>query len=287
MRIVVTGAAGLIGGAVAAFLQREHEVVGVDIRRGPLVTRVHDICDSPALADTLQRADAIVHVAALHAPHVGLIPAAEFRRINVEGTERLLDLAASSGVGRFVYTSSTSVYGHALEPSGEAAWIDETVTPLPRDIYDETKLEAEALVRQASGPGLRTAILRMSRCFPERQHEMAVHRLHRGIDRRDVARAHALALAAASAAAETFVISASPPFKRDDCRALFEDAGTVIRERVPEVAERFAQRGWPLPSTIGRVYSPSKAAECLGFRARFGVGAVLDGDCDPCPLGAG
>jgi nucleoside-diphosphate-sugar epimerase len=218
-------------------------------------------------------------------PDVGRAPDAEFRRINVDGTERLLDIAAGQGVRRFVYTSSTSVYGHALEPEGEAAWIDERVEPCPRDIYDRTKLEAEALVRAASGPRLATAIIRMSRCFPEPHREIAVHRLHRGIDRRDVAHAHALALDAASAAAETYLISAPPPFQRQDCRALFEDAEAVIRQRLPQVAQRFDNMRWQLPASIGRVYSPAKAAQGLGFRARFGIESVLNGDCDPSPGG--
>ena len=278
-------ASGSIGSGIAAFLRPNHEVVGIDRRPGPHVTNLHDLCDGAALEASLAGADAVVHVAALHAPDVGRAPDAEFRRVNVEGTERLLDLAARRGVSRFVYTSSTSVYGHALEPEDEAAWIDEEVAPRPRDIYDWTKLEAEGLVRAASGSGLLTAILRMSRCFPEPHREMAIHRLHRGIDRRDVARAHALALAAASSAAETYLISAQPVFDRQDCRALFNDPEALVRQRLPHVAERFDRMRWSFPSSIGRVYSPAKAVDALRFQPHFGVESVLNGDCDPSPSG--
>lgn len=279
MRTLVTGAAGLIGSSVAALLRHEHEVSGLDVRVGPQVQLLGDVRIPLDLAGF----DAVVHVAALHAPHVGVAAEAEFRGVNVDATERVLDAALAAGVGRFVYTSTTSLYGHALEPAcGLAAWIDESVEPRPRDVYDTTKLEAEALVRSAGIPG---AILRMSRCFSEPIEEMAVHRLHRGIDRRDVARAHSLALGRA-ADCETFVISAPPPFLPEDRAALVEDAAAVIRARAPKVAEGFERLGWPLPKSLGRVYSPAKAAAGLGFTARYGALALLDGDCDPPPLPA-
>jgi nucleoside-diphosphate-sugar epimerase len=280
MRILVTGAAGLIGSSVAALLRRDHEVVGLDLRQGPEVEMIADIREPPPLAGF----DAIVHVAALHAPHVVHASDAEFRSVNVDATARLLDAALAAGVSRFVYTSTTSLYGHALEPrEGRAAWIDEEVEPEPRDIYDETKLEAERLVRSA---GLPAAILRMSRCFPEPAPEMAAYRLYRGIDRRDVARAHALALGGATVDAPVYVISAPTPFLAEDREALFADAPSIIRRRAPEVAQTFAERGWPLPRSIGRAYSPARAAARLGFTARYGALSVLDGDCDPPPSDA-
>ena len=277
MRVLVTGAAGLIGSAVAASLRRQHDVTGLDLRRGPQVNLLADVRDPLRLAGF----DAVVHIAALHAPDVGVASAKDFRSINVDATARLLDAALAAGVARFVFTSSTSVYGHALEPAaGRAAWIDESTAPQPRDVYDDTKLAAEALVREAGLPG---AILRMSRCFPEPLREMALYRLHRGIDRRDVARAHALALEAASASAGTYVVSARPPFLPEDRDALLADAAAVLRRRTPGLADRFERRGWS-PAAIGRVYSPATAAAALRFTARYGADAVLDGDCDPAPV---
>ena len=79
---------------------------------------------------------------------------------------------------------------------------------------------------------------------------MAVYRLHRGVDARDVAHAHALALTHAGAAHATFVISGATPFRRDDCEALLADASSVVRLRVPALAEAFDARGWTLPERI-------------------------------------
>ena len=281
MRILVTGAAGLIGSSVAARLAQDHDVIGLDINPGQ---QVHIVADCGDVAEWRQRVgsiDAIVHVAALHAPHVGQRSDAEFRRANVDATSRLLGLAAEAGASHFVLTSTTSLYGHALEMDGAAAWIDETIEPQPRDIYDETKLEAEKLVAAAGG-AMTVTSLRMSRCFPEAADVMAWYRLNRGIDRRDVAEAHALALSRSGPPA-TYVISAATPFEHGDSEELLSDAPAVIERRCPGLVERMAARGWPAPRSIDRVYDSTLAMRELGFAPRFGIESCLANDWDPPP----
>lgn len=281
MRILVTGAAGLIGSGIAERLATEHEVVGVDLRIGQMVDIVADCFDVAEWGAGVGAIDAIVHVAALHAPHVGLRNAEDFRRANVEATDRLLTFAHKARAHRFVFTCTTSIYGHALEPNGQAAWIDEQVEPLPRDIYDETKLEAERLVASA-GTSLTCTSLRMSRCFPEPAEQMAAYRLHRGIDRRDVADAHALALDRSGPPA-SYVISAASPFHREDAVMLARDAPSVIELRCLGLVDRLARKGWRPPPSIDRVYDCGLATRELGFRPRFGINACLAGDWDPFP----
>lgn len=281
MRILVTGAAGLIGSAVALRLAGEHEVVGVDLLPGPQVTLQADCLDVAEWGGAVGAFDAVIHVAALHAPHVGQSSDAEFRLANVEATARLLDFALSIGARQFVLTSTTSLYGHALRSNGQAVWIDENVEPQPRDIYDETKIEAERLVASAGGSMTCTS-LRMSRCFSEPAELMAAYRLHRGIDRRDVAAAHALALQREGPPA-TYVISAATPFQREDCEELLVDALTAIGRRCPGLAERMAVKGWQAPPSIGRVYDCGTALRELGFHPRFGIESCLAGDWNPIP----
>ncbi|MCL6697454.1 NAD(P)-dependent oxidoreductase [Sphingomonas sp. NSE70-1] len=281
MHVLVTGAAGLIGSGVAARLREDHDVTGLDLVAGEQVQVIGDCFD---VADWRHRAgkiDAVVHVAALHAPHVGQRSEADFRQANVKATSRLLDFAVGAGACSFVLTSTTSLYGHALMPSGGAVWIDEQLQPQPRDIYDETKLLAEELVASASN-ALNVTSLRMSRCFPEPADVMAWYRLHRGIDRRDVAEAHALALSRKGPAA-TYVISAATPFHRDDCGDLSLDAPSAIERRCPGLIARTAQQGWMPPNSIDRVYDASLAARELGFAPRFGIEACLAADWDPLP----
>jgi len=281
MRIIVTGAAGLIGSAVAERLVSEHDLVGADLREGPQVSLLADCVDVAEWGRRVGEVDAIVHVAALHAPHVGQRSNENFRRSNVEATARMLDFALSSGARSFVFTSTTSLYGHALEPDDSAAWIDERVEPRPRDIYDETKLEAERLVASAGGSMTCTS-LRMARCFPEPAGLMATYRLHRGIDRRDVAEAHALGLDREGPPA-TYVISAATPFEREDAEELLRDAAAVIERRCPGLTERLAANGWQPQRSIDRVYDSNLAQRELGFRPRFDIGACLAGDWDPPP----
>ena len=281
MRILVTGAAGLIGSGVAARLKNDHDVVGLDLVSGPHVQIVADCHDVAEWRQELGLVDAIVHVAALHVPHVGARSDAEFRRTNVDATSRLLDLASNVGASHFVLTSTTSLYGHALEPSDRAVWVDETLDPQPRDIYDETKLEAEDLVASAGG-SMTVTSLRMSRCFPEPVDVMAWYRLYRGVDRRDVAEAHALALRR-TGTPTTYLIGAKSPFRPEDCEELLSDAPTVIRRRCPGLIEATEAKGWRPPRSIGRIYDCSLAMRNMGYSPGFGIEQCLADDWDPAP----
>lgn len=281
MRVLVTGAAGLIGSAIAARLAKDHDVVGLDLVPGRQVSLVADCLNVAEWRHRMGAVDAVIHAAALHAPHVGRRTDEEFRRANVEATSRLLDFALDAGASRFVLTSTTSLYGHALEPGDQTVWVDEQLDPQPRDTYDETKLEAEQLVASAGGQMTATS-LRMSRCFPEQADVMAWYRLYRGIDRHDVADAHALALGRRGPPA-TYVISATTPFEREDCRQLLADAPDVIEQRCPGLIDRMTARGWRPPRSIDRVYDSRLAARELGFTPRHGIDSCLAGDWDPPP----
>ncbi|HEY6132422.1 MAG TPA: NAD(P)-dependent oxidoreductase [Rubrivivax sp.] len=276
MRVLVTGASGRVGRALCARLAAEHEVIGLDCVASRTAGLVGDVGDRALLRRALRGIDAVVHTAALHAPHVGVRPDAEFERVNVTATRALLDEAAACGVARIVYTSTTALYGSAGRRPGQAAWIDETLEPEPLTVYHRSKLAAERLLAQAAaqgGPPVR--LLRMGRCFPEPLPAMALYRLHRGIDVRDVAEAHAQALHDQGAACETYVVSAATPFERADAPRLAHDAATVIRQRAPALAAAFAQRGWPLPASIDRVHDTVRAQRAWGWRPRFGFEVVL------------
>ena len=281
MRILVTGAAGLIGSGVAARLANEHDVIGLDLRPGPLVGIVGDCSEVTEWRHLVGEIDAIVHTAALHAPHVGQHGDEEFRRTNVEATARLLDQAMDSNAGHFVLTSTTSLYGHALKSYSQAVWVDERLEPQPRDIYDETKLAAERLVGSADG-SMTVTSLRMSRCFPEPAELMGWYRLFRGVDRRDVAEAHALALQRSGPPA-TYVISAITPFLPEDCEELLTEAPMVIERRCPGLLDRTAAMGWAPPASIDRVYDCGQAMRELGYQPHRGVNSCLAGDWDPAP----
>ncbi|YBV93916.1 NAD(P)-dependent oxidoreductase (plasmid) [Phyllobacteriaceae bacterium JZ32] len=274
MRVVLTGSSGRVGRAIFSALAGKCQIVGID--RSPFSTThlVGDFTNERLLRSALEGADAFIHVAALHAPHVGTVPDEEFQRINVEGTRLVAEAAIAAGVKRLVFTSTTALYGHAVSP-GSCTWIDEDTPPQPKSIYHRTKLHAEHVLEHMACTEFAVRVLRMSRSFPEPGDVMAAYRLHRGVDVRDVADAHLAALTNGGPSFQRHVISAATPFKVEDCEYLATDAASVIKLKAPALATEFARRGWTLPNSIDRVYHSGLIEGELGWRSRFGFEEVL------------
>ena len=111
--------------------------------------------------------------------------------------------------------------------------------------------------------------MRMSRCFPEPVQEMAVYRLHRGVDYRDVADAHILASETRKTKKiDVFVISGKTPFLKSDEEQLLKNPEAVIRKRHPLLASEFDKRNWKFPGSIDRVYDSSYAKKKLGWEPK-------------------
>ncbi|KAB1654060.1 NAD-dependent epimerase/dehydratase family protein [Pseudoclavibacter chungangensis] len=152
MNVLVTGASGFLGRAVAATLVAVGHDVRTLQRRPSTVPGVTDLSGSITDVDLVARAvdgaDGVVHLAA----KVSLAgDPAQFRAINVDGTAGLLDAAERAGVSRFVQVSSPSVAhaGHALAGVGAEPASPEHA----RGEYARTKAEAEllALARDRDG----------------------------------------------------------------------------------------------------------------------------------------
>lgn len=275
MKVLVTGAAGRIGRAVYARLASEHEVTGLDRTPASTVDLTGDLGDPLLLRRAVRDVDAVIHTAALHAPHVGFNTDAEFERVNVHSTTLLAQIAANAGVRRFVFTSTTALYGAASRQATRAVWVDESLAPQPTTIYHRSKIAAEHALAGLAREGLCVTALRMSRCFPEPAPLMAAYRLHRGVDARDVGDAHALALRRDTPGLQRYIVSGAPPFEEDDVEELLRDAPAVLRRRAPALVADFAARGWPLPRSIDRVYAPFAAMQSLGWQPRYGYSEVL------------
>jgi UDP-glucose 4-epimerase len=270
MRVLVTGSSGQLGMEVCRQLSEAHSVTGLDILPGPFTHVLGPVEDRALAFEQVSRVDAVVHVASLHAPQRELLPKTRFVDVNVQGALHLLEAAVAHGCQRFIYTSTTSVYGRAMEPRGDCAvWVTEDLTPEPRDIYDVTKLAAEQLCRLIHQEhGLPVIILRTSRFYPQPYEVLAIHRLHRGLDVRDCAWAHRLALES-QVPFGLYNVSARSPFRQEDLVDLWHDAARVIHRRAPEVAGLLARRTIPLPSRLDRVYVVDRAEAELGFHPRF------------------
>jgi nucleoside-diphosphate-sugar epimerase len=278
-KLLVTGSSGRLGAELCRQLSGSCEVTGLDAAPGPFTQVVGSVDDRARMFDLVAGVDAVLHVASLHAPHRESLPKSRFVEVNVQGTLHLLEAAAKHGCRRFVYTSTTSVYGRAMEPRGEAAvWVTEELTPEPRDIYDVTKLAAEQLCRLVHAEtGLPVTILRTSRFYPQPEESLAIHRLHRGLDVRDCAWAHRLALDS-QVPFGLYNISARSPFQREDLPELLRDAPGVVGRRAPDVARLLERRGIPIPRSLDRVYVIERAEAELGFHPRFNALELLRGE---------
>jgi nucleoside-diphosphate-sugar epimerase len=293
MRILVTGSSGHLGEALVRMLRAGGRAVsGLDVLESPYTDVIGSVADRAVVRSAVQGVDAIVHAATLHKPHVGSHSRREFVDTNVTGTLTLLEAAVEAGVGRFVFTSTTSAFGRALVPgAGEpATWIDEDSRPIPRNVYGVTKTAAEDLCELVHRDhGLPCLILRTSRFFPEPDDREEIRDayedanikvnelLYRRADIEDVADAHVRALERAPAIGfGRYIVSATPPFTRADLAELRADAPAVVRRLFPEYEAVYEERGWRMFPSIERVYDNARARRELGWSPRYDFGRALE-----------
>lgn len=292
-KILVTGSSGHLGEALMRhFASLDHPAIGIDIKPSPWTEFVGSIADPDLVRRACDDVDAIMHTATLHKPHVVTHSRQQFIDTNVTGTLRLLEAAASNRMQAFVFTSTTSVFGDALiPPPGEpAAWITETVQPIPKNIYGATKSAAEDLCRLFHrNQGLASIILRTSRFFPEADDNASAREnfddsnlktnefLHRRVDIEDVVAAHMLALEKAqNIGFGRYIISATTPFERSDLPQLRQDVSTVVERRVAGFAASYETWGWRMFERLDRVYVNECARLELGWSPRYDFAHILD-----------
>lgn len=160
-RILVTGAAGLIGGLVSRLLRAEGiRVLPLDLRGANPAER-GDFCDPARLAPLLAEADGVLHFAAVSRVVDGERDPDRCWDVNAVATGRLLDLAQQSPRRPWIaYASSREVYGQQ-----EVLPVPEDAPLKPKNIYARSKAEAERLVVAARARGQQTAILRFSNVY--------------------------------------------------------------------------------------------------------------------------
>lgn len=161
-RFLVTGAAGFIGSHLCeALLHQKHEVIGLDnfndyydqqIKRrntelllsNEKFTMIEkDILDLNYLRELFRKnqIDTIVHLAARAGVRPSIKEPLLYQKVNVEGTNNLLEIAKDFEVNKFIFASSSSVYGKNKKiPFSEDDFVDNPISP-----YASTKKAGELI----------------------------------------------------------------------------------------------------------------------------------------------
>jgi len=198
MRILLTGGAGFIGSHLSERLLRDgHSLTIVDdlndfyspaIKRsnleavrgaGAVSFHQADICDAQKMFDIGRelKPDAIIHLAA----RAGVRPSLEdpllYEHVNVRGTTVLLEMARQIGVPKFVFASSSSIYGVA-DP---VPFNEDAALSLPISPYAATKIAGEKLCYTYSYLyNISTICLRLFTVYGPRQRpDLAIHKFAR------------------------------------------------------------------------------------------------------------
>lgn len=164
-KVLVTGASGFIGEALAFKLLLDKKFTPIAAARG--ATRLRGLCSvvpfdltHANVLPVLDDVQVVVHAAArVHVMNEIAVDAlAEFRKVNVEGTRKLAECAVKSGVKRFIFISSVKVNGESTRP-GQPFKADDPPNPL--DPYGLSKYEAEEALKQlGKDTGMEVVIIR-------------------------------------------------------------------------------------------------------------------------------
>ena len=309
MRIALTGATGYTGGRLLArFCADGHQVTALARAgsRTPVAAAAGvrwvegGLLDAAALRTLVDGVDAVVHVAAVYrtAGH----PDSYYRDVNVGGTGRLLEAAARAGVRRFVHTSTVGVHGDVKHPPA-----DETAPFAPGDIYQQTKVEGEAVafdyhrrrgvpvvvVRPAAiyGPG-ETRLLKLFRAIARKRYAIvgSGRAFYHPVYIEDLLDGYELALERPQAVGEAFIIGGPRYISQTELAALIarHTGGRVLPFRIPAAPLRWAGDlceaicvpfGVEPPLhrrrvdfwTKSRAFSIGKARQILGYAPRVDV----------------
>ncbi len=151
MKALVTGANGFTGSHLVKALQQRGDTVVGFVRKSSNLSRLKDtgiqlvtgdISDRNALRKAMQDIDTVFHTAAF--VELGLVNAAQMERVNVEGTQAVLEVAKEMQISKMVYCSTIGIYG---DTKGQV--VNETFERTQENFssaYDSTKYEAQQLV---------------------------------------------------------------------------------------------------------------------------------------------
>jgi nucleoside-diphosphate-sugar epimerase len=163
--IVVTGGAGYVGAMLVPRLLDEGHIVSVIdlmiygedvLKQHPRLTIIKgDIRDEPLLRRTIPGHDTVIHLACIsNDPSFDLSPDLG-RSINLDAFRPLVEVSKQSGVKRFIYASSSSVYGVKQEQN-----VHEKMSLEPLTDYSRFKADCEKILAEYQSPDFTTVTVR-------------------------------------------------------------------------------------------------------------------------------
>jgi UDP-glucose 4-epimerase len=175
MKSLVTGGAGFIGShLVDKLIDLGHDVIVIDNESSgrnyywndKADNHLKDICNYAEVRELYEGVDNVFHVAARSRIGMSFSIPKEYTRVNLIGTAVSLQCSVESGVKKFIYSSSSSVYGNNVVPNVE------TQTPDLLNPYSFSKFEGEKLCKSYfEHHGLDTIVLRYFNVYGDRQPE--------------------------------------------------------------------------------------------------------------------
>ncbi len=270
MKILVTGANGLVGRAIARAARGRHELVLAD--NAPQIKSIGgiqlDILDADALKQAAEGCDAIIHTASLTGNHKRTATERQFLEVNIIGAHLVFQTAIELGIKRVVVSSTLEVLcGSDWQASGVTVY-DEQLSPRPDWIYPLSKQLVEELghyyVRERR---LEIIQLRYAWVRDEPVKAIGLGLLARSVASSDVAEANLMACTTPGLTDHIFIIGPESPLTHGDMMAALKDPEPVLEKYWPGSVEVLRSHQVRISSNyFWPVLNVNAARQVMGWR---------------------